>query len=192
MIVLLFDAEVTEQKEPRQVHLYPQLYTHAQVIPTLIRGLDIVTGIILHIGNLQPAKQVRDIFMFDMPYLEVYTASRLCTEVTSVMRGTMHTGERQDILDYCNSEEREGQSISPYTADLSALLLLCGDVESNPGPTTTGEKPDPQSQQTEEVSTSDIRLHDCCLLEYPGECNVNRDNCIANKLIAQVLLALFN
>ncbi len=192
LIVLLFDAEGTEQKESRRVHFfYPQLDTHAEVIPTLIRDLDIVTGIILHIGNLQPAKKVRDIFIFDMPYLEVCTASSLCTEITSVMRGAMHTRERPDILDHCNSEERDGQSISPYTADLSALLLLCGDVESNPGPTTTGEKPHPQSQQTEEVSTCDLHLHKCCLFEYPGVCNLIRDSCIA-KLIDHVLLGPFN
>ncbi len=58
-----------------------------------------------------------------------------------------------DILDQLNSEHRGRQNISMYTADLSKLLLLCGDIESNPGPTDRDEDPVTENQQTDEVST---------------------------------------
>ena len=58
------------------------------------------------------------------------------------------SARRSDILDEFSSEEGD--------RDLTTLLLLCGDVESNPGPTDDDVEPPPQNQQTDEVS-SDMR-----------------------------------
>ena len=62
-------------------------------------------------------------------------------------------GGGPDILDQFNLEYQARQNISMYTADLSRLLLLCGDIESNPGPTDRDEDSVTQNQQTDEVST---------------------------------------
>ncbi len=59
-----------------------------------------------------------------------------------------------DIPDQFNSEYRARQNISMYTANVHRLLLLCGDIESNLGPTDRDGDPLTQNQQTDGVSVN--------------------------------------
>ncbi len=114
-----------------------------------------VTGTtVLHITHFPADNQVRENLIHNVPSLASVSGG-----IVTYHGATKQTLSRpsedsrdppeggQDILHQFNSEYN-----SMYMANLSSLLLLCGDVESNPGPTDRDEGPATQNLQTDEVS----------------------------------------
>ena len=148
-----------ETKHPQTVPLYT---TGFQVIPAQHAGVVIVAGTGLHI---KPHTKVRNFVLFDRPSCDIYAEFKPYKEMReAVYRPGLDRTERSGITDYSNQEDLNRQSVPVYaayrnmpvtplyTADLKDLLLLCGDVESNPGPTERDENV-PDTQESDCVSS---------------------------------------
>ena len=94
-----------------------------------------------HIRHIPADNQVRENLMhnelsvasFSVETAACYGATRQNLNMPSEDIRDPPAGE-PDKLDQFKSEHRVRQNISMYTTNLSRLLLLCGDIESNPGP----------------------------------------------------------
>ncbi len=75
---------------------------------------------------------------------QIYVFQALCA--------SLRDNEANNIPHQFSSEHQGRQNMYMYTADLSTLLQLCGDIESNPGPTDRNVEPPTQNQETDGVS----------------------------------------
>ncbi len=107
------------------------------------RILNIGSG--LNISNIPSDSQVRAIVMRDVASMpNVFHEPKPYTEATR-QADYKRSSNLSSALDEFSLEEGD--------RDLRTLLLLCGDIESNPGPTDDDVGRPPQNQQTDEVSS---------------------------------------
>ncbi len=71
--------------------------------------------------------------------------------VFQVLCASLRDNEAKNTPHQFSSEHQGRQNMYMYTADLSTLLRLCDDIESNPGPTDRDVDPPTQNQETDEV-----------------------------------------
>ncbi len=140
------------------------LYTTGiRILPVCSPDLTLLAGTTgLHITEVPAETQVREILMYDMAFMaNVSCETKPCRKHAEITRQHLYrpgadsrnsSSGRSDILDEFRLNHGKRQIISIYTADLSTLLLLCGDIESNPGPANTGLKPPPRNRRRARVS----------------------------------------
>ncbi len=136
-----------------------------RVIPVDSPDLTPPTGTTaVHITHFPPDNQVRENLIHN-----VASVTSVSVEIVAY-----HEVTRQ-ILSRPSEDSRDPpaggpdiqarQNIPMYTADLSRLLLLCGDIESNPGPTDRGADCVTRNQQTDDVSV-EICIFQNYMLSY--------------------------
>ncbi len=125
-------------------------------VPVDSRNLALLTGTGLHITHVPANKQVREILIYDVAFMPSVSAeTKQHPEVARQTDYRCGPDSRYslmgqlDILDEFASEDGNRLKIFVYMADLRTLLLLCGDIESNPGPSNGDRKP--QNQETDGV-----------------------------------------
>ncbi len=148
----------TEHSDNTRVQTADLYTTGKHVHPINIQS---VTGTDLHITDAPTNNQTREILVHDRAIVSgVSTKTKTHPEGKrqSDYRPCADTGDsswgRSDITDEFRSGDghRGEHSISMYTADLSTLLLQCGDIEPNPGPTDEDVKPPHLNHKSSEVS----------------------------------------
>ncbi len=136
------------------------LYTTAiRVLPVDIQDLTLLTGTGLNINAVPAENNARELLMYDVAFMaNVSCYTKLLHEHAEVTSQTLYrpgadsgnsSTRRSDILDEFSLILDELTSVP----DLSTLLLLlCGDVESNPGPADS-----PQNQGTAKVGIDSMQ-----------------------------------
>ncbi len=141
------------------------LYTTGKQVPPI--NMPGLSGSDLHINDVTANNQAREVLVYDMVFFSGISSK--IKPPSDVTRQTdygpkVDTGDsswrRSDITDEFTPGDRGEHSIPMYTADLSTLLLQCGDIESNPGPTDEDVKRPHLNQKSGEVSRD---MHACKL-----------------------------
>ena len=144
-------------------HTAADLYTTGiRLLSVDIPDLTLLTGTGLHITEVPAENQVRELLMYDVAFMSnVSRETKPRSEHGEVTRQIVRSPGSDsrnssaglcDIVDEVSFDDGNRQNISTYTTDVRSLLLLCGDIESNPGPATTGLKPPPRNRRIARVS----------------------------------------
>ena len=144
------------------------LYTVGlQVLPASIPDLTLLTGSGLNITDVLIDNRVRDFPVCGVPLMS--SAPPPLPEVTRQTSNTTSTASRASLavrlnsLDMFRSKNLARHSIAVYAADLSTLLLLCGDIEANPGPTAKDVEPLTQTHQQARVGIEKWDIPSNCI-----------------------------
>ncbi len=148
------------------------LYTTGiQLFPVNIPGLTLLIGTGLHITHVPTDSQVRRIPAYDgvlMPIVSSETKAH--SEITIQTDYKPSPGSRYSMAGRSNIAGElilKDSNNSMSTADLSTLLLLCGDIESNPGPADRDVELPRENRQTGTVRLRIFffeKLTNCCYM----------------------------
>ncbi len=147
------------------------LYTIGiQVLPASIPDLTLLTGGGLNITDVPIDNRVREYPVCGVALMS--SAPPRIKPRPEVTRQTSNTTSRDssasltvrlNSLDTFRSKNLARHSIAVYAADLSTLLLLCGDIEANPGPTAKDVEPLTQTHQQARVGIEKWDIPSNCI-----------------------------
>ncbi len=137
------DNEALDNAGVERASLYT---TGIQLLPTDNSDLTLLTGSGLYFTDVPDEKQGRGIMANGVGFMHSTSGETNRHAVVS-----SHTVYRPGS-DWFRSEQMARQCIPVNAVDRSTLVLLCGDIESNPGPKDNDVEPPRQKQKTDAVS----------------------------------------
>ncbi len=132
------------------------LYTTGiQLLPVNIPDLTLLIGTGLHITRIPAHSQVREVQVYDLVLMPIVSSeSKAHSEITSQTDYTPTPRSRYSMVGPSNIIGEfilKDSNNAMSTADLIMLLLMCGDIESNPGPADRDVDLPQQNRQMDRV-----------------------------------------